>query len=725
MKRPFAVIGISALTAAILAVMASTAVHIFLMAACLAVFVVFTVAKKKEAFKSSVPAALITVLLALLAYNIAYGVKVAPYLALDNTRAEITAAIRNYPVSEYGKYYYELNVEELYIDGEKISMAGFKTRMSSNVTLGGQPGDRIKTTVTFYTYDSKEGYSSGANYNSKGIVLGCYQERNAGFALGKAEKISIRASFLRLRNNLTAQLGKLFSEEYGGFISTVALGDKSALSPETENAFRKTGVSHILVVSGFHMAMVAGFIYLFLKNLKIPGWIKHGVTILLIIAYMLLTGLSVSVLRSGLMITFLLLSRLAGSRADSLNSLGISITVMFIMNPLIGGDIGYLMSVFATLGIIVFSKPIEDFLMKPFNNKSSIKRLVSAISVGMGAVVPLLPIQILMFGEISLLAPFLTLLLSLPVTALIYLSFVLLFCSYFTPLAFAVKMMSVICGGIIRLITAVTGFFASFNFLTVDTSESYWVIPTGGILCICAVLFIRKSGGGTKALALLLSLSLIFTSFALNYIRYKDAVIVAIPNCSGDSSVVLMKNGSAAVLSIGCYNESAVTDVLERNGIKRVEAVIISKSSGNSVNALKNLSDQYQIENLYVAENCFLSNGVLDKINPVKMERLEARLSITVFGDMEIVREKWGQIYFDIEGTRFVVEDGKTRAEIADVLITNMKKTLTTSTFTVSQLDDILVPEANLKSTYVFACERDATYLEFFKGEEMQIRGED
>lgn len=118
---------------------------------------------------------------------------------------------------------------------------------------------------------------------------------------------------------------------------------------------------------------------------------------------MVLTGLSFSVIRSSIMVILMLLGMMISRQSDSLNSLGISAFVILLFNPYSAGDVGLLLSFGSTMGIILFSKPIRNFLVEKLKfHKRILIHILDLIAITLSACTFSTPILILFFKRISL-----------------------------------------------------------------------------------------------------------------------------------------------------------------------------------------------------------------------------------------------------------------------------------------------------------------------------------
>lgn len=119
-----------------------------------------------------------------------------------------------------------------------------------------------------------------------------------------------------------------------GLIQAILLGDKTGLSPDQRNAFRRTGTMHILVVSGMHVALVFMVFRFLFAFLGLGNNRATNVVIVIIIwLYAALTGLAPSVCRASLMLSFASLLPLFWSRIDSHDAIYLSLIVLLLHNP--------------------------------------------------------------------------------------------------------------------------------------------------------------------------------------------------------------------------------------------------------------------------------------------------------------------------------------------------------------------------------------------------------
>jgi competence protein ComEC len=141
------------------------------------------------------------------------------------------------------------------------------------------------------------------------------------------------------------------------------LGDRSGISEDLEQAYSLTGTAHIIAISGFNMAVLAGLITKLFTR-KLGAWRGGALSILTLAFYTVLVGASASVLRAALMGLLGILGASINRRGSGLNSLGLAVWLMLLVNPHLPWDVGFQLSVAATLGMILFSAPMQARLQR-------------------------------------------------------------------------------------------------------------------------------------------------------------------------------------------------------------------------------------------------------------------------------------------------------------------------------------------------------------------------
>ncbi len=172
---------------------------------------------------------------------------------------------------------------------------------------------------------------------------------------------ALLSAIYALRGKAYETIERLFPQPEAGLLSGILLGLENDIPADLENAFRDTGTTHIIAISGFNIAILAGLFFGLAARL-VPRIYAPLIAIPAIIAYTLLVGAQASVVRAAIMGSMALLGRQIGRQSAGANSLAFSAALMCLFNPLMPWDVGFQLSFMATLGLVLFAEPLHQRL---------------------------------------------------------------------------------------------------------------------------------------------------------------------------------------------------------------------------------------------------------------------------------------------------------------------------------------------------------------------------
>ncbi len=184
-------------------------------------------------------------------------------------------------------------------------------------------------------------------------------------------------------------------QEKGTLLSSITLGRQAVNLPaKITDLFIKTGLAHILAASGFHVAILLGFVLTITRNLSPKQQFIIAITILIV--YGTLTGLQPSVLRAILMGIGALIGLLYNRQVNSLGSLLLAATILLLWQPLWIWDLGFQLSFLATLGLII-TVPLLKNKIDYFPNL-----IAEPIAISLAATLWTMPLLMFTFNSIAL-----------------------------------------------------------------------------------------------------------------------------------------------------------------------------------------------------------------------------------------------------------------------------------------------------------------------------------
>lgn len=168
------------------------------------------------------------------------------------------------------------------------------------------------------------------------------------------------------QQRLLEPIAKLnLTDEEKSVLATITVGYRQAMSREVRERFSATGVAHVLAVSGFHVAIVCGFLSFLLSFFPRNGfgkWLRYLLTIALLWTFVMVTGFAASAVRAGLMLTLFLTGLVLERLTERYNILAASAFSMLVYEPLYLFDIGFQLSYLAVFSILYFQPRLQRLM---------------------------------------------------------------------------------------------------------------------------------------------------------------------------------------------------------------------------------------------------------------------------------------------------------------------------------------------------------------------------
>ena len=251
-------------------------------------------------------------------------------------------------------------------------------------------------------------FDYGLYLRRQGIVGTCWALRRNWQLIGHEDDMGLKGLAKRSQYFLYQQYRKMGVEgQELGIISALTLGYREDLDKDVQRAFSASGAMHVLAVSGLHTGIVWGIVmwiltlgglYKPLWEDKFRRWLLNISTIVLIWAYAFLTGLSPSVMRSALMLTFWALSSLLEQQTSRWNPLLAAAVVILIVNPLALWSVSFQLSFAAVAGIMLFGSSMQQAVV----SKGRVWQSVSGLLiVSLAAQLGTMPLTLHYFGQTS------------------------------------------------------------------------------------------------------------------------------------------------------------------------------------------------------------------------------------------------------------------------------------------------------------------------------------
>ena len=205
-----------------------------------------------------------------------------------------------------------------------------------------------------------------------------YLAQDGIVALGstKAEAVELLPGFAgnrfelsrtRVRRNLIERIHALWKPNDAALIDAMLIGENSFLGRETLTDFQRTGTYHVLVISGLKVAVLALVMFWVLRRLRVSDIAASAITILLTVAYALLTDVGAPVWRATLMLALYLGARLLYRRKSILNTIGAAALALLIVDPAALLGASFQLSFLCVLVIAGVGAPLLERTTQPLS----------------------------------------------------------------------------------------------------------------------------------------------------------------------------------------------------------------------------------------------------------------------------------------------------------------------------------------------------------------------
>lgn len=450
---------------------------------------------------------------------------------------------------------------------------------------------KINAQYTEATRDRNYGGFNYKTYLRTKKIYGIFNVEDVEIVKNGSDNIIIK-----LRKYIKSKLREKLKKENSELAISLIVGDRSHISSEVEDNFKKANLMHMLAISGAHFSYVI-LIATFISNRLQHKRLGQLIQIIAIIFFMNLTGNTASVVRAGIMSILLIGSSICKRQNDSLNNIAISAIIQIINNPYIIFDSGFMLSYSGVLGIILFYKKISEHIH------------FKSIALTISANIFIIPIMIYNFHTIS--GSFI--ISNICASWLLGIIIILEFISLCIP----IKLLYMILDLLIMMLRKIAEICANIPFaqMYVPRYAIFFVIVIY-ILIFCRKLKCRKYVYSFLTIGVSILLIVNFTDvyqdrMRINFIdvgqgdscliRYKGINIMI------DSGGSLSKNKDGKSYDIG---ENVLNNYLLNRGITRLDYIMASHfdedHSQGFVFLLKNMkvknviiSEQYKTSSIY------------------------------------------------------------------------------------------------------------------------------
>ena len=268
-------------------------------------------------------------------------------------------------------------------------------------------GRKISCTGSFEAFDGELNpgqFDADAYYKNEGYT-GILDAKDIRI-VKEEESFSPDIYLHRLNLAISDKYKKILGDKNAGSLSAMVLGDKRGLDEEIKELYQENSISHLLSISGLHISLLGGAVFLFLRRLKVSFSFPLITSSIILIIYGAFTGFSVSTSRAIVMMSVLFISFVIGKSYDLPSGLALAALILIVMNHRVIYQSGFLLSFFAVIGIFyIMPELLYIFKVDIYHKRGIIKGLhllLASIISSISILLATLPIILNNFYEVSL-----------------------------------------------------------------------------------------------------------------------------------------------------------------------------------------------------------------------------------------------------------------------------------------------------------------------------------
>ena len=472
--------------------------------------------------------------------------------------------------------------------------------------LAARPGDTVTGTAQWQSaahFDSDD----VTHFNARGVYALLYGREDVRLSAGDGDALRW----------LPQRAGKAFREKVAaiwddprvsGFLTAELTGDKSAMDDGDYLAMQETGLAHLFAVSGLHCAFLVTLLALLISRRQ---RLLCAVTIPLLLFYMVMVGMSPSVVRACIMQIFLLIAPLFRRGSDPLTSLAAALLVILLCNPFAAASVSLQLSFSATLGMVLLSPRLYKLLTGWYKGKCRPLRtalcfVAANLSATLSAVVFTAPLTAWYFRIFVLVAP-LSSLLAVPAAGWSFMAaFVTVLLGFvWLPLA---RLLGWISWALVRYILWIANGMMSWRYHAVYFTNPYliyWLLFLYAAFIGCAA---TPDGKRKYLLASALSVLTLTAAIWVNRQDYQYGVLTALTLDVGQGeSVILTSGGETALVDCGSSNSykdpgGLAADTLHSMGVRELSAVVVTHYHADHTNGLYEVLRRIPVQTVYLPD---------------------------------------------------------------------------------------------------------------------------
>ncbi|MEO6953824.1 MAG: DNA internalization-related competence protein ComEC/Rec2 [Polyangia bacterium] len=416
------------------------------------------------------------------------------------------------------------------------------------------------------------------------------------------ERHGFRAWLWTLRLGMRAQVRVVLPEQEATLVAALVLGDRSGLDEALEARFRAVGVTHLLSVSGLHLAFVAGLLYALVRLVLRGAWPQLGrvrprdrwaafVALPLVLAYTVLVGAEVATLRAALVVAYAFFAVMSSRRLRGADALAFAVLALLVSRPARLFDVSFQLSFVSALAMLA----VPHLAIAETRIGRAARGIAMMLLASLAATLATAPLTAWWFSQIAPMG-IVSNAVAVPLTELLV-----------VPIGIAGALLSLALPSVGHLVLHVSGFCASLLLSFVGWIAPWSPVftvgaPTGLGLVVCAVALLwlaRRPTPVRLAVAVMAGIVAFAAPHLWAHLRPR-LEITFLDVGQGDGALLVLPDGDAVIIDGGPDRTGRVLlRALQRRGIRRVRLVVLSHPHPDHAGGLAAVLDALPVDELW------------------------------------------------------------------------------------------------------------------------------
>jgi competence protein ComEC len=384
---------------------------------------------------------------------------------------------------------YSLSVNYVFLKNTKLRAQGEVLIKSPYILDELMPGDNLQVRG-FITKTSamrkRGGFNYGRYLKRRGFAYFVWADKKDGIRLFDKPYNTIRRQSYFLRSYFEEKISKhIKDKQVFSLIRALIFAKKGGLSQDLSTDFKKSGVYHVLALSGLHMGLIFAFSFFFFSFIRLERKTSLVLTAVFLIVFTVFTGVIYSLLRALVMALCVIAVRLFERKKDYLNSLFLAGFFIAALSPDSIYSVSFQLSFCATLGILLFFEKLNGFFIK-----LKLGRFVSSsLAITLSAQSLVLPVLLYYFKNFY----FISVLSNLVVVPLVgIILFIIIISLVFMPFSFMFTAFLSASEVFIKMLFYSVKFFSNFDFLSLQLDAGIFFMLAYPVFLFSLILFFKS-----------------------------------------------------------------------------------------------------------------------------------------------------------------------------------------------------------------------------------------